>query len=200
MPRIIVATKNKKKLEEIREILTGLDVQLGSLADYPGAPDVIEDGKTFRANAAKKAIEMAAFTGELTMGEDSGLCVEALDGAPGVYSARFAGKDKDDGKNNRKLLRLLKGKKNRKAYYVCAVALADPRGLIGTVEGKCSGVIGHEPRGNSGFGYDPVFVIPRYKKSFAELGTGIKHAMSHRFRALKKMRSLLARCQLPKLT
>jgi len=200
MLRIVVATKNKKKLEEIREILAGMDVELRSLADYPGAPDVIEDGTTFRANAAKKAIEMAAFTGEVTMGEDSGLCVEALHGAPGVYSARFAGKDKDDGRNNRKLLRLLKGKKNRKAYYVCAVALADPRGLIGTVEGKCSGVIGLEPRGSAGFGYDPVFVIPRYKKSFAELGTGIKHAMSHRFRALKKMRDLLARCQLPKLS
>jgi len=198
MSLLVVATKNKKKLEEIREILAGLNLRLGSLADYPAAPDVIEDGKTFRANAAKKAMEMAAYTGELTMGEDSGLCVEALGGAPGVYSARFAGTDKDDAKNNRKLLRLLKGKRNRKARYVCAVAIADANGLVGVVEGQCSGVIGTDPRGSFGFGYDPLFVIPRYKKTFAELGPRIKHAMSHRFRALKKMRKLLSRLELPK--
>jgi XTP/dITP diphosphohydrolase len=194
MKKLIVATKNKKKLEEIKEILGDLQFEITSLADYPDAPDIIEDGATFADNAAKKALTIAAFTGQLTMGEDSGLCVDALDGDPGVFSARFAGKAKNDEANNRKLLRLLaakKASKDRKARYVCAVAVAGPEGLIGTVEGACSGYIGFEPRGDFGFGYDPLFVIPRYKKTFAQLGALIKHSMSHRFRALKKARVLL---------
>ncbi|MGE5307501.1 MAG: XTP/dITP diphosphatase [Deltaproteobacteria bacterium] len=193
MIELVVATRNRKKLEEIREILGDLKVRLSSLADYPDAPEVVEDGKTFKENAAKKARVIAAFTGKLTMGEDSGLCVDALGGAPGVYSARFAGKGKDDEKNNQKLLRLLKGKRDRKAHYVCAVALADPGHLVGVVEGTCSGVIGTEPHGTFGFGYDPLFVIPRYRKTFAQLGPAIKHSMSHRFRALKKAGELLAK-------
>lgn len=191
---IIIATRNKKKLEEIREITADLKLKISSLADYPGAPEVVEDRATFRENAAKKAVEIAAVTGTLTMGEDSGLCVDALGGKPGVYSARFAGKDKDDRKNNLKLLRLLASKKNprdRKAHYVCAVAFADSKGLVGVVEGRCSGIIGFAPAGDAGFGYDPLFVIPRYKKTFAQLGTAVKHTMSHRFRALKKARKLL---------
>ncbi len=190
---LVVATKNKKKLQEIRDILKDLDVRLISLAEYENLPRVIENGRTFRENAAKKALKLARFTGKLTMGEDSGLCVEALQGRPGVYSSRFAGKSKSDRQNNLKVLRLLEGvpAKRRTAYYASAIALADKNGLIGVVEGKCRGRIGFEQRGSTGFGYDPLFVIPRYRRTFAELGPGIKHTMSHRFRALKKTRTLL---------
>ncbi|MFA5363081.1 MAG: RdgB/HAM1 family non-canonical purine NTP pyrophosphatase [Candidatus Omnitrophota bacterium] len=190
---LVVATKNKKKLEEIREILKDLDVRLISLVEYENLPRVIENGKTFKENAAKKASKLARFTGKLTMGEDSGLCVEALGEKPGVYSSRFAGKNKSDNRNNLKVLRLLEGEpeRRRRAYYASAVALADKNGLIGIVEGKCYGRIGFEQRGAFGFGYDPLFVIPRYKKTFAELGPEIKHSMSHRFRALKKARVIL---------
>ncbi len=191
---LIVATKNKKKLEEIKEILKSLNLKLFSLADYPKAPRIIENGKTFRENSIKKAIKIAKFTGKLTFGEDSGLCVDALGGKPGVYSSRFAGKDKSDRKNNLKLLKLLVGLpvNKRKAHYCCAVALADKNGLVGVAEGECSGFIGFTEKGNFGFGYDPLFVIPKYKKTFAQLGARIKHKMSHRFRALQKAKAILS--------
>jgi XTP/dITP diphosphohydrolase len=190
---LLVATKNKKKLEEIKDILKGLKLNIISLADFPMTPRIVENGKTFRENAIKKAVKTARFTGQLTMGEDSGLCVDALGGKPGVYSARFSGKDKSDEKNNRKLLEVLKDlpATKRKAHYCCAVALADTHGLIGVVEGKCYGIIGVAPKGRFGFGYDPLFIIPKYKKTFAQLGPRIKHKMSHRYRALEKTRKLL---------
>lgn len=171
-----------------------MHLNITSLADYPHSPRIIENGRTFRENAVKKAVKIARFSGKLTLGEDSGLCVDALGGEPGVYSSRFSGKNKSDPQNNRKLLRLLQGRppKERKAHYACAVALAGPRGLIGVVEGECSGRIGFEPKGRFGFGYDPLFVIPAYKKTFAQLGPRIKHKISHRFRALRKAESLLA--------
>ena len=127
------------------------------------------------------------------MGEDSGLCIDALGGKPGIYSSRFSGSGKNDVKNNQKVLRLLEGVPagKRKAHYVAAVALADKCGLIGVVEGKCNGRIGFELKGTRGFGYDPLFVIPKYKKTFAQLGEGIKHRMSHRFHALEKARRLI---------
>ena len=191
---LIVATKNKKKLEEIKEILKGLNLKILSLADYPRPPRIIENGRTFRENSIKKAVKIAKFTQKLTLGEDSGLCVDALEGKPGIYSSRFAGKDKSDQKNNLKLLKLLEGLplNKRKAHYCCAVALADRNGLVGVVEGKCSGFIGFTLKGNFGFGYDPLFVIPKYKKTFAQLGPAIKHKMSHRFRALQKAKLPLA--------
>ncbi len=192
--QLVVATKNKKKLEEIKEILKGLNFRIFSLADYPHPPRIIENGKTFRENAVKKAVTIAKFTRKLALGEDSGLCVDALGGKPGVYSSRFAGKGKSDRKNNLKLLNLLEGLpvSKRKAHYFCAVALADESGLLGVVEGKCSGFIGSTEKGNFGFGYDPLFVIPKYKKTFAQLGPSVKHKMSHRFRALKKAKLILA--------
>lgn len=190
---LVVATKNRKKLEEIKEILRDLHLHITSIAEYQGAPRIIENGKTFSDNAIKKAVKTARFTKKLTLGEDSGLCVDALGGKPGVYSSRFAGKDKSDAKNNTKVLRLLNGlsRPKRKAHYVAAVAIADAHGLIGVVEGKCHGVIGFAPKGSRGFGYDPLFVIPKYKKTFAELGEEIKHTMSHRFHALEKARKLI---------
>jgi len=192
---LVVATKNKKKLKEIREILRGPRFKIISLADYPNPPRIVENGKTFRENAVKKAARTAKFTKRLTLGEDSGLCVDALGGEPGIYSSRFAGGAKDDAANNRKLLRLMEGLplSKRKARYVCAVALADESGLIGVVEGQCRGVISFICQGSSGFGYDPLFIIPKYNKTFAQLGPRIKHKMSHRYRALEKSRKYLSR-------
>jgi XTP/dITP diphosphohydrolase len=193
MMQLVVATRNKKKLLEIKEILKDIDLELLSLDAYNNAPQVLENGKTFQDNAVKKAVKLARFTGKLCLGEDSGLCVDALDGAPGIFSARFSGRDKNDLKNNLKLLKLLKGLplKKRKAYYVCAVALADKNGLLGVVEGSCSGLIALKPRGSAGFGYDPLFYIPKYKKTFAQLGEKIKHGMSHRYHALNNARRII---------
>ncbi|MDO8663062.1 MAG: RdgB/HAM1 family non-canonical purine NTP pyrophosphatase [Candidatus Omnitrophota bacterium] len=193
MTELVVATKNKKKLKEIKIILKGLKLKISSLSDYNDIPRIIENGKTFRENAVKKAVKVARASGKLALGEDSGLCVEALNGAPGIYSARFSGKDKSDVKNNLKLLRLLKGLplSERKAHYVCAVALADKDGLVGVVEGKCNGIIGLELKGRHGFGYDPLFVIPKFKKTFGQLDERLKHKMSHRYHALAKTRNIL---------
>ena len=190
---LVVATKNKKKLQEIKDILRGSDLKVSSLTDYINVPRILENGKSFKENAAKKAIKIAKFTKKLTLGEDSGLCVDTLGGAPGIYSSRFSGKDKSDDKNNAKLLKLLNGfaLSKRKAHYTCAVAIADEHGLIEVVEGKCCGVIGFELKGSHGFGYDPLFVIPKYGKTFAELGEKIKHTMSHRYRALEKVKKII---------
>lgn len=208
-----MATKNKKKLEEIKEILKDVGLKITSLSDYPKAPRIIENGKTFRENAVKKAVKVTSFTKKLTLGEDSGLCVDALGGKPGIYSSRFAGSDKNDLKNNLKLLKLLAGLplNKRKAHYVCAVALADKDGLVGVAEGRCSGLVGFELKGRFGFGYDPLFIphlsefpkdfikgkgagfiIPEYKKTFAQLGPAIKHRMSHRFRALSRAKKIIS--------
>lgn len=190
---LVVATKNKKKLKEIKDILRGFSLKITSLADYPNPPRIIENGRTFEANAIKKATKIAHFTGKLTMGEDSGFCVDALSGAPGVYSSRFAGKGKSDNQNNLKVLRLLTNTPlaKRKAHYVCVIALADKNGLVAVVGGKCDGIIGFQMRGKSGFGYDPMFIVPRYKKTFAQLGPRIKHKMSHRFLALEKAKKII---------
>lgn len=190
---LVVATKNKKKLAEIKELLDDLDLKITSLADYPHSPRIIENGRTFRENAVKKAVRIARFSKKLTLGEDSGLCVDALRGRPGIYSSRFAGKDKSDLKNNLKLLRLLADLplKKRKAHYICAVALADKDGLVAVAQGRCCGLIGFKLKGHFGFGYDPLFVIPKYKKTFAQLGPKIKHKISHRFRALVKAKKII---------
>lgn len=193
MIELVVATKNKKKLKEIKVILRDLRFKISSLTDYSGVPRIIENGKTFKENAVKKAVKTARATGKLALGEDSGLCVDVLNGAPGVYSARFSGKGKSDAQNNFKLLNLLKEipLSRRKAYYSCAVALADENGLIGVVEGRCSGLIGFELKGWHGFGYDPLFIIPKYKNTFGQLSESIKHKMSHRYHALEKARKII---------
>jgi len=169
MRELVVATKNIKKLAEIKALLKDMDLKIISLSAYPKTPRIIENGKTFADNAIKKATVIARFTGKLTLGEDSGLCVDALGGKPGVYSSRFAGKNKSDCANNRKLLKVLEGlgQRERRAHYACAVALADSSGLIAVVEGSCAGVIGFKQEGHFGFGYDPLFLIPRYGKTFA---------------------------------
>jgi XTP/dITP diphosphohydrolase len=197
MGRILVlATRNAKKRREIEEILADMDLELRDRSRYPEAPEVIEDGATFEANARKKASETARAVGEWTLGEDSGLVVPALNGRPGVFSARYAGKQGDDEANNRRLLAELAPlpADHRAAYYVCTAALADPAGEVQAVaDGRCHGVIISEYRGQGGFGYDPLFLIPEYHQTFGELSARIKHALSHRARALAKMRPSLWR-------
>ena len=170
-----------------------MNVKLISQDAYKVVPEVIDNGKNFPEYAIKKSVKLARFTGKLCLDAESGLCVDALAGAPGIYSARFSGKDKSDVKNNLKLLKLLKDVPvaERKAHYVCAVALADKRGLIGVVQGDCCGLIAFTPLGSAGFGYDPLFYIPKYKKTFAQLGEKIKHQMSHRFYALMKAKRII---------
>ncbi|OIO35209.1 MAG: non-canonical purine NTP pyrophosphatase, RdgB/HAM1 family [Candidatus Omnitrophica bacterium CG1_02_44_16] len=192
---LLVATRNKKKLKEIKEILAYMKLKITSLADYKNMPCIVEDGRTFARNAIIKASTIAQFTKKLVLGEDSGLQVKALGNRPGVYSARYSGAGATDKKNNLKLLKELKNVplKKRMARYQCSVALVDQGGLVGVVSGQCDGVIGFRPKGRCGFGYDPVFVIEKYGKTFAELGPAVKHTMSHRYKALMKLRFLMGR-------
>src|SRR5438067_12103703 len=193
---LVIGTRNRKKLAEITEILGDVGVQLHDLSHYPQAPEVEEDGDTFEANAQKKAVELARALKQWVLGEDSGLVVPALKGRPGVLSARYAGKQGDDAANNTRLLAELAPLPDdrRAAYYVCTAALADPAGEVRAVtEGRCHGVIVHGYRGSGGFGYDPLFLIPEYHRTFGELSARVKHALSHRARALEKLRPALRR-------
>ncbi len=193
---LVLGTRNVKKRGEIEEILGDMGLELHDLSHYPNAPEVVEDGATFEANARKKAPETALAVGQWALGEDSGLVVPGLNGRPGVYSARYAGKQGDDAANNARLLAELAPLPDdrRAAYYVCTAALADPQGVVhAVVEGRCHGVIIPEPRGLGGFGYDPLFLIPEYHKTFGELSSRVKHALSHRARALAKLRPELRR-------
>ncbi|MCC6421800.1 MAG: RdgB/HAM1 family non-canonical purine NTP pyrophosphatase [Gemmataceae bacterium] len=195
-PVLVVGTRNAKKRQEILDILGDLEIELRDLTAYPQAPEVVEDGDTFEANARKKAVELARALGEWVLGEDSGLAVPALNGRPGVYSARYAGKQGDDAANNARLLAELAPLPDdrRAAYYVCTAALADPKGEVQAVsEGRCHGVIVREYRGSGGFGYDPLFLIPEYHRTFGELSPTVKHALSHRARALERLRPALRR-------
>jgi len=190
---LVIATRNEKKRQEIVELLEGLDVKVRSLSDFPEAPEVIEEGKSFKENAARKAIEVAKFTGMMALADDSGLEVDVLCGEPGLYSARFAGEDQDDEANIQKLLKLMEGvpEEKRKARFRCCVAIAKPEGLVKVVEGTCEGIIGFKSEGNYGFGYDPVFIVPDYNQTFAQLGPDVKNRISHRAKALKKARKIL---------
>lgn len=194
MKELVIATTNQGKLRELRELLSDLDIHVTSLADYPDAPEVIEDGDSFQANALKKAETIAAFTGKLTMGEDSGLEVEALNNRPGIYSARYSGENATDEKNNQKLMQELQDVPDEKrvARYRSCIALVEDGQTIAIVEGDCVGQIATEARGSNGFGYDPYFIIPQYGKTFGELDPSIKAGMSHRSKALKKVKVMLA--------
>jgi XTP/dITP diphosphohydrolase len=195
MKELVIATTNKGKLREIRELLADFDVKITSLADYPQAPVVEEDGKTFAQNALKKAATIALYTGKLTVGEDSGLEVKALGNRPGIYSARFSGEGATDRKNNLKLLRSLKGValKKRTARYRCFAALVDGKRIIDVVNGTCSGLIGFRSKGKNGFGYDPLFILPKYGQTFGQLDPAIKAKISHRAKAFKKLKKVLGK-------
>jgi XTP/dITP diphosphohydrolase len=191
---LVLGTRNRKKRQEIVELLGDLGWELGDLNDWPEMPEVEETGSTFEENARIKAQAVAKFTGHYALGEDSGLVVPTLGGAPGVYSARYAGKQGDDAANNAKLLAELDSLPDdkRDAYYVCTAVLTDPAGEVkASVEGRCHGRIIREARGNGGFGYDPLFLIPEYHLTFGELSAVVKHALSHRGRALAKLRPVL---------
>jgi XTP/dITP diphosphohydrolase len=190
---LLIATTNRKKKKEIVSLLRGLRVRILTLDDFENIPAIKEDKKTFRENAVKKAVVTSGRARRLTLAEDSGLEVEALDGLPGVRSARFAGPAKNDGANIRKLLRVLEGAPpgKRKARFVCFAALAENGRLIRVVSGSVSGAISSEPKGSFGFGYDPVFYYPPLKKNFAELKPAVKNQLSHRYKAIVKIKKIL---------
>jgi XTP/dITP diphosphohydrolase len=218
-PRLVIATRNRHKLGEIRAVLGDLPLEIHSAADFPGCPEVVEDGATLEANAEKKAREVASWTGLLTLGDDSGLEVMALDGAPGVISARYAGEDCTYEDNNTKLLRELASVPDaagRAAHFRCVMALVDPAwgpanedagiaapadfeprkthpGRLELFEGRIEGTITQEPRGSAGFGYDPLFYVPHLERTLAELSAEEKNLVSHRAHALKAVRAALER-------
>ncbi|MDI6870469.1 MAG: XTP/dITP diphosphatase [Bacillota bacterium] len=190
---LVVASRNRHKVEELRQLLAGLPVEVRSLADYPEAPEVVEDGDTFAENAVKKARAAVAFTGEWALADDSGLEVDALGGEPGVRSARFAGEPRDDARNNAKLLALLAAvpPERRTARFRCVVALAGPGGELEVVEGAVEGRIVEELRGTGGFGYDPLFLLPDLGRTMAELTPEEKNLLSHRGRAMAALATQL---------
>lgn len=188
-PRIVLASRNQKKAGEIAELLQPHGIEVQSVADFPQAQEVVEDGHSFGENAAKKASETAQAISEWTIGEDSGLMIDALDGAPGIYSARFSGENATDEKNNEKMLQELKGVPlpERTAAYVCHVALANPQGEICLqVEARCRGRMTEAARGQNGFGYDPYFEIIELHRTFGELAPIVKQHLSHRARAFER--------------
>lgn len=186
---LVIATTNQNKLKEFKEILKDLDIEVRSLADFGPIPEIIEDGATFDDNAYKKAHQTARILGLPTIADDSGLVVDALDGAPGVYSARYSGEDATDEKNVDKLLSELKGVENRKAQFQCVLSIAVPSGPALTYEGSCEGTIIDERRGDNGFGYDPVFYFEEFDKTFAELSMEEKNKVSHRGKALAQVKA-----------
>jgi XTP/dITP diphosphohydrolase len=185
--KVVLATRNEGKVREIADILSPHGFEVVSLREFGEIGEIAEDGSTFKENAMIKATVVAEHTGLPALADDSGLEVDALDGAPGIFSSRFAGEEKDDQANNRKLLDLLSGTpvEQRTARFQCVVAIAEPDGWVHISEGTCEGVIAHEPCGQGGFGYDPLFYVPAYDKTFAELNPAIKNKISHRAKALE---------------
>ncbi len=192
MKKILLASRNKKKAKELAALLAGLPYEVVSLDDYPDCPEVEEDGGTFAANSEKKASEVSQFTGEWTVADDSGLAVDALDGAPGVYSARYGGLD-DDPSRNQFLLENLMGipEGHRHARFICCATLYGDGKVLFQTQGRCEGNILNSPRGSHGFGYDPVFQPEGMNCSMAELTPEEKHRISHRGQALSQVREFL---------
>lgn len=190
---LLVATTNKKKLKELTDLLYGLPYQLLTLKDLPSYQEVEEDGTSFEENAVKKALGYAKQSGHLTLGEDSGLCCEVLEGAPGIFSARFAGLHATDDENNQKLLKLFEKIPDncRMAYYQSTIAIALPGKVIGTSEGKVHGYIHKTLEGNQGFGYDPLFYFPPFQTTFGCVSSEQKHSVSHRSKSLAGAKKIL---------
>ena len=194
--KLILATRNQGKVRELTNMLCGeasskQQVEVISLESYPDAPEVVEDGKTYMENAIKKASIIAEYTSHLTLADDAGLEVDALGGAPGINSKRWAGEDATDDIRIAKLLQALEGATNRRARFIAAIAVVHPNSDPEGVLGVCEGHIRHDPVGESGFGYDPVFVPDGYNRTFAELGEEIKNRISHRAKALEQAIALL---------
>lgn len=186
---IVLATTNKNKIAEFQEITKDLEIEVKSLSDFGPLPPVVEDGLTFEENAYKKAHHVARVLGLPAIADDSGLVVNALDGAPGVYSARYAGENATDADNVDKLLANMNGVSDRSAYFQCVLSIAVPSGPALTYEGRCDGEITDQRRGESGFGYDPVFYYPDFSATFAEIPMDKKNNVSHRGKALAEVKS-----------
>lgn len=189
-PLLVLGTGNKKKALELAVLFEPVGLRLATLADMPDAIEVVEDGETFGENSRKKASEQALHLGRWVLGEDSGLAVDALDGAPGVYSARYSGPGANDESNNRKLLEALEGlpPQQRTAQYVCHMAISDPQGtILAESQAYCRGRILQSPHGTHGFGYDPLFEVLEYHRSFGLIGPNAKSCLSHRARAARRL-------------
>ena len=198
--KLVLATRNLGKVRELSDMLSQqCGIEVLSMRDFPEAPDVVEDGETYQDNAKKKAVDIAKYVGVLALADDSGLEVDALGGAPGVHSARYAGSDASDADRIAKLLAATRNVPDdeRTARFKCAVAVAEPNGRADVVMGVCDGKIIREPRGNMGFGYDPVFVPHGYDQTFAELGKQIKNRISHRAKALRMALKLIESTYMP---
>ena len=189
--KLVLASKNKKKLEEMRDILSALGVEVISEADAGVDVDVEETGTTFEENAALKAKAVMEASGLPAIADDSGLCVDALNGAPGVYSARYGGEDLDDAGRWQLLLNAMRGQLDRRCGFVSAICCAFPNGDVLTARGECRGTLAYAARGENGFGYDPIFFVPEKKKTFAELTAEEKHEISHRGKALREFKEKL---------
>ena len=189
--KLIIASNNAHKLTEMKAILSPFFDDVQSMREAGIEHETVEDGQTFMENAVKKARELAEISGQAAIADDSGICVDALDGAPGIFSARFSGVHGDDKANNRLLLEKLEGVENRAAHYTCAIALCWPDGRMLTAEDYLFGEIAHDEKGTGGFGYDPLFLLPERGLRTAELGPGEKNAISHRGKALRKLVKLL---------
>jgi XTP/dITP diphosphohydrolase len=185
---IVLATSNKGKISEIKELLKGFDIRIKSLLDFDPIPPVVEDGETFEDNAYKKASFTAKALGFPSLADDSGLVVEALGGAPGVYSSRYAGDNASDQDRIIKLLMEMRGKADRRAYFESVIVIAVPSGPAFIYKGRCEGLITDEPKGNYGFGYDPVFYYPPLDRTFAQMSGEEKNRVSHRGKAMTKLR------------
>jgi XTP/dITP diphosphohydrolase len=189
---LIVATKNKGKVREIKHVLKPLKFRILSLLDLPELHDIKETGKSFEENAVKKARTISKKLNALVLADDSGLQVKALNGKPGVKSARYAGPNPTTNKLCRKLLKEMKGEKDRRARFVCVIAIADPK-KVRTIKGVCRGKIILKMKGDQGFGYDPIFVPEGFNKTFAQMPLNTKNKISHRGKALQKAKAYLAR-------
>lgn len=187
--RLIIATGNEDKVREIDEILEGTGFEAISMKQAGFNPNIVEDGTTFEENALKKAMAVHELSGEYVMADDSGLCIDALDGAPGIYSARFCGEDSTYEEKFRKIFEMLADvpEDKRTAQFVCAIAVVKPDGTSFTVRGECRGVLHEKPVGENGFGYDPIFYVPEFGMTTAQMDPEVKNSISHRGRALRAM-------------
>jgi len=190
MLEILIATNNLGKVKEIKDILDGRQLKILTMKDFPHLPKIEEDGKTYQENAFKKAKKTLEYTGKICLADDSGLEIDYLKGKPGLYSSRWGNSDEE---RINKVLKLLEGVPidKRNAKFVCAVVLLFPDGKTYMVKEECKGIIGFQPKGEYGFGYNPIFLVPEYNKTFAELGDTIKNKISHRGKAMRKMAKII---------
>ena len=190
---LLVATKNLGKVREIRKALKGFELRIYTLSDFPDVPEIREDRKSFTENALKKGRFYSKYLGKLAIADDSGLEVDALGGLPGIHSARYAGERASNRENNRKLLKEMEGiwLSKRGAKFRCVIAMVSPDGREAIAEGTCKGRIGFKEVGKKGFGYDPLFILPQYGKTMAQLSIEEKNRISHRGKALRKLRRII---------